>query len=250
MKKRRMGKLICVTAALLLALSLAACGGGETASEPCEWPDSEIGKLLPETTAEATELSFDEDYIYADLKMTKDEYKEYVKACREAGFTVEESYSESSDSCYFSAENADKYYLSIMYDPSKKIADLSLDAPVDEEAEAEEEEQEQEQEQQEKKEQEKPKEKKSDSGSSVSADFKKTMDDYESFMNDYVDFMKKYEDSDDVSAMLEDYSSMMDKYAKFEKKIDAIDEDELSSADYAYYTKVMGRVTEKLAEMY
>ena len=90
---------------------------------------------------------------------------------------------------------------------------------------------------------------KSDSGSSVSADFKKTMDEYESFMNDYVDFMKKYEDSDDVSGMLEDYSSMVDKYSKFEEKIDAIDEDELSSADYAYYTKVTGRVTEKLSEL-
>ena len=42
---------------------------------------------------------------------------------------------------------------------------------------------------------------------------------------------------------------MMDKYAKFEKKIDGIDEDSLSSSDYAYYTKVMGRVTEKLADI-
>ena len=76
------------------------------------------------------------------------------------------------------------------------------------------------------------------------------MDDYEAFVDDYVDFMKKYEDSDDLSAeMVSDYSDMMDKYAKFEKKIDGIDEDSLSSSDYAYYTKVMGRVTEKLADI-
>ena len=43
---------------------------------------------------------------------------------------------------------------------------------------------------------------------------------------------------------------MMADYAKFTEKIDAIDEDELSDADYAYYIKVTGRVTEKLAELY
>lgn len=53
-----------------------------------------------------------------------------------------------------------------------------------------------------------------------------------------------------IGLSVEDYSSMVDKYSKFEEKIDAIDKDELSSADYAYYTKVTGRVTEKLSELY
>lgn len=92
--------------------------------------------------------------------------------------------------------------------------------------------------------------KKEKSGDEVSADFKETMDEYEAFMNDYVDFMKKYENSDDTASMLVDYGEMMTKYAEFTDKIDAIDEDELSDADYAYYIKVTGRVTEKLSELY
>lgn len=247
MKRRLL--LICMAAVLVMAMALTGCGDSETA-EACEWPDNELGKLLPETTASATDLSYDDESIYANLKMSEDEYKDYVKACKDAGFTEEQSYSEYDDSCYFDAKNKDGYSLSISYDSSTKIADLSLYVPDDEEEKEAAEEPEEKKQESNSEQKQKQKSEKSDSGSSVSADFKKTMDEYEAFMNDYVDFMKKYENSDDVSGMLEDYSSMIDKYSKFEEKIDAIDEDELSSADYAYYTKVTGRVTEKLSELY
>lgn len=232
-------KILCIAAAMVLALALAACGEESGAWETCEWPDSTIGNLLPETTAKVKDLSYDEEYISATLKMDRQEYKDYVKACKDAGFTKEQSYSEYDDSCYFDAENEDKYSLSISFDEPTGTADLSLYAPDDvEEEEPVEEEKE-----------EKPKEKSKKSSSSVSSDFKELMDDYESFIDDYVEFMQEYEDSDDITGMMEDYSEMLEKYSEFDEKIDAIDEDELSESDLAYYTKVMARVTEKLAKL-
>lgn len=250
---RPAGLMVVLAMMLVLMMALTGCGGEGAAAEPCEWPDSDIGKLLPETTAEATSVTFEEEYIYADLKMDKQEYKDYISACKDAGFTEEQSYSESDEYCYFDAKNKEKYSLSISYDSTEKIADLSLYEPEDKDEKAAEEQAEKKAEEDsdsDSSKESKKSAKSSDSSSSVSSDFKKTMDDYEAFMNDYVDFMKEYENSDDVASMLEDYGTMMDKYAKFEEKIDAIDEDELSSADYAYYVKVTGRVTEKLAELY
>lgn len=79
--------------------------------------------------------------------------------------------------------------------------------------------------------------------------FKKLIDDYEKFIDDYVAFMKKYQNSNDTAGMLSDYTKWMSDYAKWVDKIDDIDEDSLSSADLAYYTKVMARIDKKLLEV-
>ena len=85
----------------------------------------------------------------------------------------------------------------------------------------------------------------------VNGDFKATMDSYESFINDYVDFMKKYENAsdDEYLSMLQEYTEMMTKYADMTEKMNIIDTSTLSPDDLAYYTAVMGRVTQKLDEL-
>lgn len=50
--------------------------------------------------------------------------------------------------------------------------------------------------------------------------------------------------------MLGDYATMLEKYADYEEKINAIDESKLTSEELAYYTKVTGRVLEKMSEIY
>ena len=86
--------------------------------------------------------------------------------------------------------------------------------------------------------------------SSVSSDFKKTMDDYEDFIDDYVAFMKKYKKASavDQASMLTDYSDMMSKYSDLSSEMANMKSD-LSSDELAYYTKVMTRVTKKLAKV-
>ena len=81
----------------------------------------------------------------------------------------------------------------------------------------------------------------------VSSSFKETMDEYEEFMDKYVDFMKSY-DANDVT-MLSEYTELLSQYNTYMDKVSKIDEDELSSADLAYYLDVTNRVNKKLLEV-
>lgn len=92
--------------------------------------------------------------------------------------------------------------------------------------------------------------KKAKKKSSVSSDFKDTMDDYEDFIDDYVAFMKKYKNASaaDQASMLTDYSEMMSKYSELSSEM-ANMESNLSGDELAYYTKVMARVAKKLAKV-
>ena len=83
----------------------------------------------------------------------------------------------------------------------------------------------------------------------VSASFKKTMDEYERFFDEYVKFMKKYKKNPTDMGLLSDLSDYMDRYTKFMDKLDSVDTSELSAADAAYYTKVSARIMKKLSEV-
>ncbi len=87
------------------------------------------------------------------------------------------------------------------------------------------------------------------SDNSVNASFRKVMDDYESFMNKYVEFMKRYKNSSDTMSMLAEYSTMMQDYAKFADSISSYNQNNLSTADWAYYIEVTTRVNKKLLEV-
>ena len=235
---------------LLLGMSLAACGE-EKEVEVYQWPDTELGNLLPEIKAEVTDLSSDEETLSATMKITQEQWKAYVEKCREAGFTEKESYSEG-DYCDFTARNKDSYELNLSYDNEEGSCDLylyssayikELDKEADE-AEKESEKQEAEEKAKEEKKASEKAKKKSGSG-----DFKKMMDDYEAFMDKYVEFMKKYENSDDVTSMIDDYSDMLDDYQKYTEKIDDVDTDNLSNEELAYYNEVTSRVAKKLADI-
>ena len=81
----------------------------------------------------------------------------------------------------------------------------------------------------------------------ISSSFKEMMDEYEEFMDKYVDFMKSY-DANDVT-MLSEYTELLSQYNTYMDKVSKIDEDELSSADLAYYLDVTNRVNKKLLEV-
>ena len=228
---------IVVTAFVLaiMCFVLAGCGGSGEKSD-YDWPDAEIATMIPQPEGNITSLTFDDkDYLYATVKCDDDQYKEFIKASKDKGFTEDQDVSQSEDYYYFSAKNKEKYELSADYMDGE--LSISLYAPSDldnEEAEATQAE-------------ETTAKKSSDSGK-VSADFKKMMDGYEEFVDEYIAFMEKYEDSSDTASMMKDYTKFMSKYSEYMEKIDAVDEDELSDADLAYYLKVTNRVNEKLAD--
>ncbi len=231
--RNKRNKVLTIIGSILALVILIGIVGniGSHSHESYEWPDNDMAKMLPEPEGTITYLSTSEgSYLSADVKADVDSYKEYVKACKEKGFTEEKDSSQLEESRYYSAKNSDAYSLSVNYDGDEKEMSISLDAP-EEETEATQETASQ------------------SSGTDVSADFKSTMDSYESFMNKYVDFMKKYENSSDTTSMLSEYTEMMQEYSDFAAKIDAIDEDSLSTSDYAYYMEVMTRVNKKLLEV-
>lgn len=82
----------------------------------------------------------------------------------------------------------------------------------------------------------------------VSSDVKEALDSYEAFMDEYVAFMEKYKQNSSDLSLLSEYSDFLQKYTDFSQKINAMDTSSMSSADYAYYIEVTGRVSKKLLD--
>lgn len=87
---------------------------------------------------------------------------------------------------------------------------------------------------------------------SVSASFKKTMDDFEAKANEYYTFMKKYKDAESIDQlnMLEQYMETKQKFSDALTDIAKITSDGLSQADLAYYMEIHSRVIKKVVEVY
>ena len=80
-------------------------------------------------------------------------------------------------------------------------------------------------------------------------EFKAAMDSYETFMTDYVDFMKKFEEDSSNLSILADYADYMKKYAEFVEDFEKWDDEEMNTAETAYYIDVQARVSKKLLEV-
>lgn len=231
------------------------------------WPTSEIAKKVPqpESVKGHTEWENENGFVIYITDINSDQFKQYVDACKSAGFTND--YQSGDD--YYYADLSDGTHLNLQYEneydntmfiradaPANDSEETNSDASVPEES-SEETAQEPEAESQpatntdQTQEDSATDETTESTDLNVNSDFKATMDSYESFMNDYVDFMKKYENAsdDEYLSMLQEYTEMMIKYNDMAEKMDSIDTDTLSSEELAYYTLVMGRVTEKLAEL-
>ena len=81
----------------------------------------------------------------------------------------------------------------------------------------------------------------------IRPDIKEAIDKYESFMNQYCDFMKSY-DATDMS-LLSEYSELMTEYAEMSASFDAIENEDLTTAELAYYMEVQSRVSQALLEV-
>ncbi len=75
------------------------------------------------------------------------------------------------------------------------------------------------------------------------------MDSYEKVVNKYVDIAKKYKKSNNAIEFLSDYTDALADYNDFAEKVSKVKKGSMSSADLAYYTKVMARVNKKLLEV-
>ena len=119
-----MKKFLCAILALIMMLSLAACGG-----ETIVWDDIILGDKLPEPPANKGEIHTNAaDDLWIDINDLSDkQFNDYVEACKEMGFTVD---AESNSSSY-NAYNAEGYKLSLGHYGSDADMSIQLDAPME-----------------------------------------------------------------------------------------------------------------------
>ena len=202
------------------------------------WPDNEAGKQLPAPQSATGRFSYEyEDSFYVFIgNTTKDDFAAYVKACSDAGFSV--NYKKGEDHYY--SDNAEGWHVDLRYEgnsvmsikishPSKDSESAVATAAATEKA---------------------PNDTTKDTADAggIDPDFKKAMDAYESFMGEYVDFMKKYKANPTDLTLLASYADYMSKYADFVRDFSAWGDKELSNQELAYYIDVQARVNKKLLE--
>lgn len=86
--------------------------------------------------------------------------------------------------------------------------------------------------------------------SGMRPEFKAAMDSYEAFMNEYVDFMKKYSKNPGDLELLADYADYLSKYSEFVDDFEKWEDEEMNTAETAYYIDIQARVSKKLLEIY
>lgn len=83
----------------------------------------------------------------------------------------------------------------------------------------------------------------------IRSDFKESMDGYEAFMDEYVAFMQKYNENPGDVGLLADYAKFMSQYADMLETFEKWENEDLNTAELAYYLEVQSRVNEKLLEV-
>lgn len=201
-----------------------------------KWDELVLGEMLPpmEGRGEIHQNSMTDLSLRIE-KVTAKEFVAYVEECKQMGFTKEGQF--SADFC---AVNDKGYELTLFHYENEEELSLSLREPYEPEEDEDTE----------------PEDtpttttttKKADSAA-LGKDFKSFMDSYEKFMGEYVDFMKKYQANPTDMSLIADYSKIMNQYNQFVKDFNAWGDKDLSAAEVAYYTKVQGRVSQKLLEV-
>lgn len=95
--------------------------------EKLNWPSSGLAKNLPDSPAKYGTITADNNDLFdVDFeKMTADDYRNYINACKDKGFTIDPDESGSS----YSAYNDDGFKLVIDYSDYNNEMAVSLDAP-------------------------------------------------------------------------------------------------------------------------
>ncbi len=206
------------------------------------WPSSTAGKLLstPKSTTGKFSYEHDDNFFVYVGNTSKADFDAYVAACSDKGFTVDY---DKGDTYYY----ADGWHISLKYE-GNNVMSINIDSPDDEESndttssdtttpstdtpsepDSSEEPD------------------KNDGG--LDPDFKAAMDSYEKFFDEYVAIMKKYADNPTDMSILSDYTKYMGQYADMMKKFEKWENEDLNTAEAAYYLEVQTRITKKLLEV-
>lgn len=215
--------------------------------EDFEWPEFGIGGTLPTPKSTWGSLGYEsEDEFYCTIgKVTKSDFKAYVKACRDAGY--QNDY-EKTDTYYRAFDDVETE-LTLYYFTSNCEIAIQVDS-IDSDSNS------------------KNWDKDEDATSTDSTDdaisdasdeelvdgmrpeFKEAVDSYVEFMDAYVEFVEKYQAEDSPDAeMLKDYTDYVSKLSEVNDKFDALDDGDMNDAESTYYINAQLDITKKLLEL-
>lgn len=208
------------------------------------WSTSEIANKIPKLEKKHGKIEYDREDLFGVViyDQKKKDYNSYVEKCYDAGFVNEIDDFNSESSLEHFAYNSENYRVQVTFYKEDSIEDgnslvIEIQKMKDKSQETNS-----------SSEQNNAQQSTNDSNE-VSADFKATMDQYEKFFDSYVDFMKSYDANNSTATQLKKYTEFMNEYSKTMDALNKIDQNSLSAGDKAYYVEVMGRITQKLAEV-
>lgn len=107
---------------------LFSVGSDYKDAERINWSELIMGEVIPEPASNLGEVySNSDDYLSVEIvKLSAEQYKEYLTVCKDKGFTVD---SDQSDTLY-DAYNKDGYKLHLYYYEGENELDISLNAPI------------------------------------------------------------------------------------------------------------------------
>lgn len=119
--------IITTIVALILVFPFLALMGNKSVSKDYkdfDWNDIKLHELLPEPKSHSGDITWNkDDSLNMDINASESDFDEYVKACKEMGYTVETN---ETDGMY-SAYNGDGYDLSLIF--FDDYYSLDLEAP-------------------------------------------------------------------------------------------------------------------------
>ncbi len=126
MKKK---KKIMITAVLLLII-IAIIGITRSNDDygKIDWDTIELAEILPEPPSLSADILVNSsEELSIDIeKISIEDFNDYIKKCKDFGFTIDSE--KSSDS--FSAYNKEGYYIDLMYWESSEKLDIDCNAPL------------------------------------------------------------------------------------------------------------------------
>ena len=107
---------------------LFSVGSDYKDAERINWSELIMGEVIPEPASNLGEIYLNsDDYLSVEIvKLSAEQYKEYLTVCKDKGFTVD---SDQSDTLY-DAYNKDGYKLHLYYYEGENELDISLNAPI------------------------------------------------------------------------------------------------------------------------
>ncbi len=205
------------------------------------WPEGPAGQLLPVPKSTIGKFIYEtaNNFRVYIGNTPKEDYLEYIKSCSKNGFNID--YSKGDD--FYQAYNSERWHVYLKYE-AENVMSITIYPPREENSTS-------------------PStggttsntptsggsSSSSSSNDGLDPKFKAAMDSYERFMGEYVAFMKKYKANPTDMSLLSSYADYMSKYSQFTSDFAKWENEDMNTAETAYYIEVQARVSKKLLEV-